>query len=144
MTKINTLCVIDDDDVSQFMVRKAVEHSQRVARLIFFANGEEALHTIRDHRDQPDALPDLIFLDINMPVMDGWEFLEEFGQFKAAIGKRIIIYMISSSVDERDVNRARHLSTVSGYIVKPITRDKFVDILDELEPTESSHFHFLD
>ncbi len=144
MTKINTLCVIDDDDVSQFMVRKAVEHSQRVAHLMFFHNGEEALHAIRDRQQQPDQLPDLIFLDINMPVMDGWEFLEEFGQFRAAIGKRIIIYMISSSVDERDVNRARHLSNVSGYIVKPITRDKFADILDELEHTGSGSFHFLD
>jgi CheY-like chemotaxis protein len=78
-------------------------------------------------------LPDIIFLDIDMPIMDGFQFMEEYVKIKPKLGKKITIYMVSSSVDPVDIERARKISEITDYIVKPITQNQLTDIIQELD-----------
>jgi CheY-like chemotaxis protein len=77
-----------------------------------------------------DRLPDIIFLDINMPVMDGWEFLNEFIKIKNNFEKKITLYVVSSSIDPRDLERAKSINLVTDYLIKPIELKKFEKIFD--------------
>lgn len=131
--KINTVCVVDDDDIYQFVVSIDIKKTNLVDNIIQFTDGELALNYIVLHKDNVQNLPDIIFLDLNMPRMDGWQFLEEFIILKAFFPKTIIIYMVSSSLDQRDIYKASKISELSGYLVKPINKDKlsqlFLNIL---------------
>lgn len=75
-----------------------------------------------------NKLPDIIFLDINMPIVDGWDFLEEFDKIKNSLPKTINIYMVSSSINAFDRVRAESQKLVNGYISKPITINHFYSI----------------
>jgi CheY-like chemotaxis protein len=77
-----------------------------------------------------DKLPEIIFLDLNMPVMDGWEFLGEFVKIKNNFDKKISLYVVSSSIDPRDLERAKSFNLVTDYLIKPIELKKFEKIFD--------------
>lgn len=128
MKKIDSVCIVDDDDIYQFTVRYEIERTQLVDHVKFFSDGEQAIHFLEKVFDQPSQLPDIVFLDINMPIMDGWGFLEEFAQLKPKLGKKITVYMVSSSNNEKDMERARQINEVTDYIIKPVTQDKLLPL----------------
>lgn len=134
MKKINILCVIDDDSVYHYTVQKTVEHFGFAGKVMKFFDGESAIQFFSDvvHRRSEQDLPDVILLDLNMPVMDGWDFLEEYILLRPHIGKPILVYIVSSSVHQRDLERAKTISEVSDYLIKPITDTHFRSIIDEL------------
>lgn len=78
-------------------------------------------------------MPDVIFLDINMPIMNGWQFLEQFKQIQPKIDKEITIYLVSSSFDDRDINRSKEYTEVTDYIIKPVKRSNLLSVLREIE-----------
>jgi CheY-like chemotaxis protein len=121
--KVNSVCVIDDDLVYQFLIKEEIEFTNMVNKIIFFDNGEKALEFFEQTLDKFDSssLPDIIFLDVNMPVMDGWEFLEAYIKLAPRSSKHITIYLVSSSTDVRDFDRAKSIKEVSDYIIKPIS-----------------------
>ena len=80
--------------------------------------------------ESEEGLPEVIFLDLNMPIMDGWEFLDEFG--KLSEEKDIRIYILSSSVDSRDMERAKKYGMVNGFIAKPLTDAKIKELAQEI------------
>ncbi len=131
MKKIDTVCIVDDDEVYQFTVKFEIERTNLVNKILFFSDGEEAIEFFQRKSDNPDELPDVILLDINMPIMDGWDFLEEFTLLKPGIGKKITLYMVSSSVNNQDIDRAKAISEITDYLVKPITRDKLLKIFNQ-------------
>lgn len=133
MSKPFIICLIDDDDIYQFTFTKGLKSSKVAKRILVFSDGEEAMDFMLDNVSNPEALPDVIFLDINMPVMDGWEFLEEFVELKPKVGKEITIYMVSSSVDPADVDRAKAISDVSDYLIKPVGEDQLSKIIEGIE-----------
>ena len=92
-----------------------------------FYNGKEAIDFLINPENQ-NQLPDIIFLDINMPVMDGWGFMESFVKIKPQLGKKITIYMVSSSINQDDINRAKGISDVTDYVIKPISQDTLVEL----------------
>jgi CheY-like chemotaxis protein len=121
-----TICLIDDDRIYQFTARRIIELVNPAQRVLNFFNGKEA---IRQPNLAVDTLPDIIFLDINMPVMNGWEFLEDYNAIKNMFPKNIAIYMVSSSIDEKDRLRSQHFG-VTDYIEKPINQQMMRQILD--------------
>lgn len=114
----NTILLIDDDEASRLMVYRALQRA-KIARQIFTAeNGKEGLKIISLHP------PDLIFLDINMPVMDGWEFVTAFEQLPTEQTARTSIVMLTTSLRYCDEQRANNSRVVRDFIEKPLTRRK--------------------
>ncbi|WP_111309510.1 response regulator [Confluentibacter sediminis] len=120
MKKINSVYVIDDDEIYQFTIKKILKSFDLPFEIKSFPDGEEAINFIDDHKNNEAELPDIVFLDINMPIMDGFEFLEEFEKIKSDLCKNTIVHMVSSSVDEVDIERAKKNKNISSYITKPV------------------------
>lgn len=129
----NIIGIIDDDAIYQFTTKKIIEATSSVEKILVFSDGEEAFSFFTENINNIEALPDVIFLDLNMPYMDGWDFLKEYAIIKPQLSKTIVIYIVSSSVSEIDIERAKGISNVSGYLVKPITTDKFALLIKELQ-----------
>jgi CheY-like chemotaxis protein len=124
--KLN-IFLVDDDHIYQFTAKKTLEAMGVSQEVSIFMDGETALEYIKAHLSDIDSLPDVIFLDINMPVMDGWQFVEEFQ--KLDLGKKVSLFMVSSSVDEADMNRSRQYPVIKEYIIKPVGRPRFEQLL---------------
>ncbi len=131
MKKINLTCIIDDDPIFVFGIRKVMELINFSDGIMVFKNGQDALDNLRPIILSKEKLPDIILLDLNMPVLDGWQFLEEF--IKIPCDKKIIIYVVSSSINQEDVLRAKSYKSVSDYIVKPVTIDRLKEVLSNFE-----------
>ena len=129
-TKTPIIALVDDDKVFQLTASRTIKAAQLSDKILQFDNGEEALEFLRDHARESDTLPDYIFLDINMPFVDGWMFLDDYAHLKTNLSKPIEIYMVSSSIDPRDMDRARQNADVREYIIKPVTREKFIELLN--------------
>jgi CheY-like chemotaxis protein len=132
MSRIKTLTLVDDDNVFVFLTTKAIEQTNLVDLIKVFENGLDALNFLKENKNNVDALPEIILLDLSMPIMNGWQFLEEYTKLNPTIEKKITIYICSSSISPDDVRRAKTISEVSDYIIKPITKDKLIDLIKKL------------
>tara|TARA_R110002126_G_scaffold101608_1_gene233613 strand:- start:309 stop:722 length:414 start_codon:yes stop_codon:yes gene_type:complete len=132
---MNTLlktCIVDDDSIYRFTMIKALESIKSSIDIMVFSDGEKAINFMLDNLDQESEIPDVIFLDVDMPVMDGFQFMEEFIKIKPRVGKSITIYMVSSSIDPVDTERANNISAISDYIIKPIGLVRLKEIMQNL------------
>lgn len=130
MKKIALTCIIDDDPIYIFGTRRMMEIANFCESFMIFNNGKNALETLEKIILAEGTLPELILLDLNMPIMDGWEFLDEF--IKIPCQQKVTIYIITSSIDNEDIKKAKTYSNVSNYILKPVTVDSLKVILEEL------------
>ncbi|MGS0528199.1 response regulator [Zobellia nedashkovskayae] len=124
------LCIIDDDDIYRFTIIQSAKFSKIEHKTSVFVNGEEAINCITANLNDPDALPNLILLDIDMPIMDGFQFLEAYKNVEANLTKKIPIYMVSSSVDPEDIEKAKSYTSVVDYLSKPLKSDKLKEIIE--------------
>ncbi len=124
------VAVVDDDPIYRFTSVRSIERQQLASQVLEFNSGNEALIFLSSNARLPSMLPDVILLDINMPLTDGWMFLEEYNRLKSSMAKEIVIYMVSSSIDQRDMQRAKSNVLVKDYIVKPIPQEKFKEVLN--------------
>ncbi len=129
MKKIELLALVDDDDTFVYITKKIIEKTDYVKEIKVFTNGLEALNYLKENLNSEYQLPDVIFLDLSMPVMDGWQFLDEFNHLKNSRTDKIIIYICSSSISPHDMMKAKKFSYVSDFIIKPVTKDKFSEIV---------------
>lgn len=132
------ISIVDDDDIYRYSIMRTLKDLNVTKKILVFRDGEEAIDFMLDNLGNSQDLPDVIFLDINMPIMDGFEFMEEYVKIKPKVGKKITVYMISSSVNPVDLEKAKSISEISDYIVKPIEAEKLVTIIKELEQTSLS------
>lgn len=132
MNSIKNLLLIDDDEIFTFMTKRIIEKTNLAEQIKIFENGKQAIDFLKSVADSPELLPEVIFLDLSMPILDGWGFLEEYIGLKPKFGKKITLYIISSSVSPRDHERAKNYSEVSDFIIKPMTKERFVDIIKNL------------
>jgi response regulator of citrate/malate metabolism len=119
--KIGNLWIIDDDPMSSFYIKRLAELGELANIITIYDRARGAVEYLLHHKQSQEHLPDMILLDIYMPEMDGWSFLEEFTAIKDKLVKNIDVYIISSSNHPKDVNRAGQLADVKDYLVKPIT-----------------------
>jgi len=132
MSSLKSICVIDDDMIYQFAVKLNLKQHQLADNVMTFDNGEEAKKYFAENAGDPDKLPDVILLDINMPIMDGWDFLEWYKLNKETFARKVPVFMVSSSIDWRDIERAKSYDTVLDYISKPLTEGNFFEIVHKL------------
>jgi CheY-like chemotaxis protein len=105
------------------LVKRIVEAKNLCQNLMVFKNGKDALNyfeAILTNLNKT-TIPEIIFLDLNMPVMDGWEFLDNFTKIKNKLGKIITLYIVSSSINPVDIERAKKINMVKDYLIKPVT-----------------------
>jgi CheY-like chemotaxis protein len=130
MNKIDIACIIDDDPIFIFGAKRMMELSDFCNSFMIFKNGQEAINNLKSIMLAGEEIPEVILLDINMPIMDGWEFLDEFTQIESH--KLITIYIVSSSIDPVDLQRAKRYENVSNFIIKPIAIQTLKTILQEV------------
>lgn len=130
MKEINTIFIIDDDPITVFGIRKMLNSVVDCNSIKTFANGKLALDGITSLIKENERIPEVIFLDINMPIMDGWQFLEEF--ISLPIEQKIRVNIVTSSIDPHDKknwelykNRTHHTLT---YNNKPIQKTEITVI----------------
>ncbi len=129
MNQVGLVFIVDDDKIYRYTTEKYIELLKLASRVKSYADGEEAINSIKANIGDSDNLPDIILLDVNMPIMDGWDFIEEYLQLNPDLPKNITLYMVSSSIDERDRERASRINEVSDYIVKPVTEDQLIKLI---------------
>lgn len=130
--KLKNIILVDDDEIMVYLTKRLVAKSDRVKLSQVFGNGRDVIDFLKENCNKPDLLPEVIFLDLFMPVMDGWEFLDEYAQLKPMLTKEIIIYIITSSVSPNDFKKAKNNKYVSDYVVKPMNKEQFSHIIKSL------------
>ncbi len=130
MKKINSIFIIDDDPITIFGIKKMLKTTVICKDIKAFENGKTALEGLTKRIEKGASVPEVIFLDINMPIMDGWEFLEEFVGMD--IKEKIIINVITSSIDPLDYQRWNDFRLKSLHYLnfknKPIYKIEATDL----------------
>lgn len=125
MEEIKRFLIIDDDRANNMLCQIILKKAFGRAEIISYEEPRTALDYIKSrYTNSNENLKTVLFLDINMPDITGWEFLDIFKNFDDKIRKQFSIYMLSSSVDYKDKKMAKENTLVEGYIEKPLTRDK--------------------
>lgn len=113
--------LIDDDSLVNYLNREMIQAMAPNSQILTFESPVEALAILSGKVElEENSFPQWIFLDINMPFMDGWEFLEQFAQFPASFRLKTKIYLLSSSIDKHDLDRASANPYVFDYLIKPL------------------------
>lgn len=129
--KDNLVIIIDDDPVNNKVCSIYIKKTGISENRICFLNGSEGLNYLTNEFQPDNYNTVLIFLDLNMPVMNGWEFLEEYDKLPETYKQKINLYILSSSIDERDIIRARDNINVIDFISKPFTAEILLRLKDK-------------
>ena len=120
MTK-KKIWVIDDDAIYQIIITKIIQKTALFSTISSFRDGKEGIIALINTIENKESLPDIILLDINMPVMDGWEFMQEMGMLQSLKKENISVYIASSSIAIEDRNKSKKYPAILGYLSKPIS-----------------------
>lgn len=129
MKKIGAICIIDDDEIYQMFTKKMIQNLDLCDEILSFQNGEEGILAIKQMIADGSAVPDIIFLDINMPIMDGWEFMDEFVPLQNHLPKKISVYIVSSSIAPGDQDKAKTYVEISGFMIKPMKSESILEVI---------------
>jgi CheY-like chemotaxis protein len=121
---MSKLIMIDDNPMEHLIMQKLFDRHELFHDAAHSADAQVIIDFLRENRLNTEALPDLIFLDLNMPVFDGFDFLEQFERLYLSFQKPISIYIVSSSVDENDRRRTFAYPFVKEFLTKPVSKDK--------------------
>jgi CheY-like chemotaxis protein len=130
MKRIKTVLLVDDDEPTNFINKKIIQASDLVDAIHISQSGQEALDFLGHESDQADPfpVPELIFLDINMPAMDGWEFLAHYKKLKNEQKSKVIIVMLTTSLNPDDEVKAKDMKEVCAFRNKPLTKQLLEEI----------------
>lgn len=124
--------MIDDDQIYCYLAKTTLEKTNLINEIKFFPNGLAAINYFKEIQDKGGVKPEIIFLDLAMPIMDGWEFLEEFEKLHDSFRENINLFIVSSSISPADIQRAATFNFVKNYLVKPITAEKTINCIKEI------------
>ena len=121
--------VVDDSELDCFVARKIIEHTDKSLQVKSYLNGREVIDQIRADFDKRDMPLTIILLDLRMPVMNGFQFVDEFEKFPLDIKRKYQIHILSSTKNANDIHRILNHDTVISMIEKPFMREKLLPLL---------------
>lgn len=127
------MLVIDDDDINIFIIKKVIEKTGYEVDMISKSNGQLAVDYLSSIANNVEIFPHIILVDINMPVLNGWEFLGVYEKLNIQ-RQKVFLYMLSSSVYEYDIEKAKGFKAVNGFISKPLTIERLKELLQLVTP----------
>ncbi len=125
---IDLVLLVDDNDTDNFISKRIIEITKFAKRVEVRNSGKSALEYLEQSKDTPENLPDVIFLDINMPIVDGFVFLFEFEMFPDNIKNKCKVIILSSSNNKRDIAKIVDNEYVIKFITKPLTEKSLQEI----------------
>lgn len=129
--KKRLVIIIDDDPILRFTLRKMlIGLPAWNLNVIGFENGVQAMDYFQLNKDSPTQLPDMLFVDINMPVMSGWELMDEIKRSGTCIINHIPVFILSSSTSLLDRERIKEYPFINGYLVKPLKKAELLVLID--------------
>ena len=127
--KVNRVLLVDDDDDANHFQEKIMRKNNFAEQIDKVLNGADAMDYLNRCINGEHSLPEFIFLDLNMPKMDGWTFLEKYNQLKEEIKSKIVLIILTSSINPDDAERAKHTPQVKGYKNKFLDKNQLGEIL---------------
>jgi CheY-like chemotaxis protein len=124
ISRIKTVLLIDDDTTINYLHNRLLEKNSFTDKVAISINGMEGLDMFKqlDHQLGADEMA-IVFLDLNMPIMNGWEFLDTIANIKDSIKMNYKIYLLSSTINPDDKKKAKENTLVSGFLTKPLTKE---------------------
>ncbi|MBC6997731.1 response regulator [Cytophaga sp. FL35] len=122
---LKSICIIDDDAISVFGLKRALKKydGETDPNPLVFENGQDAIDEFEELIEGNQPLPSVIFIDLNMPIMNGWEFVEEFKRIHPSEKTTPLILIMSSSIDPADAEKAKSYGLDDNYLSKPVSKE---------------------
>jgi CheY-like chemotaxis protein len=130
-SKINCILLVDDNVDDNFFHERVIRKNDLAQKVVAKQSGIEALNYLKEHSDNLLNHPDLIFLDINMPGMNGWEFLNEYKKFDKAHQNKAVVIMLTTSENPDDRAKADKFDVIREFKIKPLTREIITEIREK-------------
>jgi CheY-like chemotaxis protein len=127
-TKLNCILLVDDDDDDNYFHQIIINEMNIVNKIDVVMNGIEALAYLKKENQMP---PEIIFLDINMPKMNGWEFLDQYQHLSTEQKAKGLIVILTTSANPDDLKKAKELQDVTGFTTKPLTKEMLTELLQQ-------------
>lgn len=141
MIPVNKLMIVDDDELSNYITGKIVEHAGLAEKADSFYSAKAALKYLKTNSSMRQGdYPDLIFLDLNLYDMKGWDFLSEYVKLKESYRRKITLFLLTNSIAEKDREQAKQFPCIKGYLQKPLTMGMIHEI--ELYLTKKSEYAY--
>lgn len=125
-----TIAIIDDDLIDRTVIRRLVASVSKTIEFLEFDSGMEALGYLTNNALRSQNIPDIILLDVRMPVMDGWEYLAEYNKIETQLPKKPRHYIYTSSINPRDLHPQ---AGIYGNLTKPVGKEDIIRIITELQ-----------
>ncbi|MBT29611.1 MAG: response regulator [Thalassobius sp.] len=127
--KIDTVLLIDDDEITNFLNHLTIDRLHIAKQIDAVRNGEQAINYLKKRIQERKAPPSLIFLDINMPLMDGWQFITAYKKLKQELAYLPVIVMLSSTNNPDDHDRAEKIEEIAYFKQKPLTAEVIQELI---------------
>ena len=127
---MSKLILIDDDVIYHRIAQVMLKEYSPINEVVSSTDGKATLQYLIENKLNNDNLPDYIFVDLNMPEYNGWDFLNGYKKIRRSLQKAIRVYIVSSSIDPSDVKRSKRYNFVKSFIVKPLRREFLLALLD--------------
>jgi CheY-like chemotaxis protein len=130
MKKLNSILMVDDDHINNFINSKLIKRLKVCENLFHFSNGTDAMRFLEDYSINQKDCPDLILLDLKMPVMDGYDFIEFFKKTPFRNKEKVQIIPLTTSVNLKDSQKIEALG-IKEFLIKPLKEDSLNKILEK-------------
>lgn len=127
--KLHNILLVDDNVADNYLHKRVIGLADVIQKITVTSGAREALNYLSEQMDEKYPKPEIIFLDINMPGMTGWDFLEEYAQLDDEMKAGVIVCMLTTSNAERDKEKATQYHELSDFSTKPLTEEKLMTII---------------